>query len=253
MTHPSASPGEVAPRHGAGIDDGSPLQRVLHSGMQHTAQAARNRRGAMLPHPPDVSVGAAPDKVPDPMQRVETRLDGPILIEPKVLGDERGFFVETYRRSIFMDLGIQEEMVQDNHSRSGLGIVRGMHFQIDRGAAKLVRCGRGAIFDAIVDVRRGSPTFGQWEGFELTDENGRMLYVPVGFAHGFCVLSDIADVFYKQDRYYADATERGIKYDDPDVGVEWPLPVEELKPSQRDATAPTLAEIADELPFVYLS
>ena len=112
------------------------------------------------------------------MQRIETRLDGPILIEPKLLGDERGFFCETYRRSTFMELGIQEEMVQDNHSRSGHGIVRGMHFQVDRGAAKLVRCGRGAIFDAIVDVRRGSPTFGQWEGFELTDENARMLYVP---------------------------------------------------------------------------
>ena len=126
-----------------------------------------------------------------------------------------------------------------------------MHFQVDRGAAKLVRCGRGAIFDAIVDVRRGSPTFGQWEGFELTDENARMLYVPVGFAHGFCVLSDVADVFYKQDRYYADATERGIKYDDPAVGVEWPLPVAELKPSQRDADAPTLAEIEPDLPFVY--
>jgi dTDP-4-dehydrorhamnose 3,5-epimerase len=144
-------------------------------------------------------------------------------------------------------------MVQDNHSRSSHGIVRGMHFQIDRGAAKLVRCGRGAIFDAIVDVRRGSPTFGEWEGFELTDENGHMLYVPVGFAHGFCVLSDLADVFYKQDRYYADATERGIKYDDPAVGVEWPLPVDELKPSQRDATAPTLAEIEPDLPFVYRS
>jgi dTDP-4-dehydrorhamnose 3,5-epimerase len=185
------------------------------------------------------------------MRRLETRLDGPILIEPKVLGDERGFFVETYRRSTYMELGIQEEMVQDNHSRSSHGIVRGMHFQIDRGAAKLVRCGRGAIFDAIVDVRRGSPTFGEWEGFELTDDNGHMLYVPVGFAHGFCVLSELADVFYKQDRYYADATERGIKYDDPEVGVEWPLPVEELKPSERDATAPTLAEIEPDLPFVY--
>ena len=189
------------------------------------------------------------------MQRLETRLDGPILIEPKVLGDERGFFVETYRRSTYMQLGIQEEMVQDNHSRSSHGIVRGMHFQIDRGAAKLVRCGRGAIFDAIVDVmvdvRRGSPTFGEWEAFELTEENMRMAYCPIGFAHGFCVVSDVADVFYKQDRYYADATERGIKYDDPAVGIEWPLSVEELKPSQRDATAPRLSEIADELPFVY--
>src|SRR3954449_4202835 len=113
------------------------------------------------------------------MRRLETRLDGPILIEPRVIGDERGFFCETYRRSTFMALGVEEEMVQDNHSRSAHGIVRGMHFQIGRGAAKLVRCGRGAIFDALVDLRRGSPTYGEWEGFELTDDNARMLYAPV--------------------------------------------------------------------------
>src|SRR5215210_1484450 len=165
------------------------------------------------------------------MKILETRLDGPILLEPRVFGDERGFFCETYRRGVFDELGIPEEMVQDNHSRSGRGIVRGMHFQVARGAAKLVRCARGAIFDAVVDLRRGSPTFGQWEGFELTDENMRSVYVPVGFAHGFCVTSDVADVLYKQDRYYDDATERGIKYDDPRVGIAWPLPVSELKPS----------------------
>jgi dTDP-4-dehydrorhamnose 3,5-epimerase len=127
-----------------------------------------------------------------------------------------------------------------------------MHFQIGRGAAKLVRCARGTIFDVVVDLRRGSPTFGRWEGFELSDENMRSVYVPVGFAHGFCVTSDVADVLYKQDRYYNDATERGIKYDDPQVAIAWPLPVEELKPSQRDAGAPTLAEVADHLPFEYL-
>jgi dTDP-4-dehydrorhamnose 3,5-epimerase len=187
------------------------------------------------------------------MQRLETRLDGPILIAPKVLGDERGFFVETYRRSVFAELGIPEEMVQDNHSRSGRGIVRGMHFQIGQGAAKLVRAGRGAIYDVLVDVRPGSPTFGQWEGFELTDENMHMLYCPIGFAHGFCVLSDIADVMYKQSNYYADETERGIAYNDPEVGIEWPLPTAELIPSQRDATAPRLSEIAGELPFRYES
>ena len=186
------------------------------------------------------------------MELLETKLDGPKLIAPRILGDERGFFVETYRRSVFGELGILDEMVQDNHSRSGHGIVRGMHFQIGRGAAKLIRCGRGAIFDVMVDLRRGSHTFGQWEGFELTEDNGHMAYCPVGFAHGFCVVSDIADVFYKQDRYYADETERGIAYNDPEVGVEWPLPAEALRPSQRDATAPKLSEIADELPFVYL-
>ncbi|HEX2045509.1 MAG TPA: dTDP-4-dehydrorhamnose 3,5-epimerase [Gaiellaceae bacterium] len=185
------------------------------------------------------------------MQRLETRLDGPVLIAPKVIGDERGFFAETYRRSVFEELGVAGEMVQDNHSRSRRGIVRGMHFQIGRGAAKLVRCGRGAIYDVVVDLRRGSPTFGQWEGFELTEENMHVAYCPVGFAHGFCVLSDVADVMYKQDAYYADATERGIAYDDPDVAIEWPLPADELVPSQRDATAPRLRDIADELPFVY--
>jgi dTDP-4-dehydrorhamnose 3,5-epimerase len=185
------------------------------------------------------------------MQRLETRLDGPMLLVPRVIGDERGFFSETYRRSTFNELGIVEEMVQDNHSRSGRGIVRGMHFQIGRGAAKLVRCGRGAIYDVVVDLRRGSPTFGEWEGFELTDDNMHTVYCPVGFAHGFCVLSDVADVMYKQDRYYADATERGIAYDDPGVGIEWPLSADELIPSQRDATAPHLSDIADDLPFVY--
>jgi dTDP-4-dehydrorhamnose 3,5-epimerase len=184
------------------------------------------------------------------MRALETRLDGPILIETRVIGDERGFFCETYRRNVFAELGIPEEMVQDNHSRSGRGIVRGMHFQIGQGAAKLVRCGRGAILDVVVDIRRGSPTFGEWEGFELTDENMRVVYCPVGFAHGFCTLSDQADVLYKQSNYYADETERGMKYDDPDVGIAWPAGVE-LIPSARDANAPLLRDIADELPFEY--
>ena len=187
-----------------------------------------------------------------PSERLDTRLDGPMLLQPEMFVDERGFFCETYRRSDFMVHGIQEEMVQDNHSRSSYGVVRGMHFQVSRGAAKLVRAARGSIYDVIVDIRRGSPTFGQWEGFELSDHNMRSLYVPVGFAHGFCVLSDIADVMYKQDRYYAGATERGIKYDDPAIRIEWPIPTAELKPSQRDEMAPTLAEIASELPFVYV-
>jgi dTDP-4-dehydrorhamnose 3,5-epimerase len=186
------------------------------------------------------------------MERLPTRLDGPILLAPKVHGDERGFFVETYRRAVFAELGIPEEMVQDNHSRSGRGIVRGMHFQVSAaGAAKLVRCATGAIVDVMVDIRRGSPTFGEWEAFELSEENSRMVYCPVGFAHGFCVVSAGADVMYKQSSYYADATERGIAYNDPDVAIDWPLPVDELIPSQRDASAPLLRDIADELPFAY--
>src|SRR3954469_745509 len=185
------------------------------------------------------------------MERHETRINGPILLEPKVLGDERGFFAETYRRNLFTEQGIAEEMVQDNHSRSSAKVVRGMHFQVGAGAAKLVRCGRGAIYDVLVDLRRGSPSYGQWEGFELSDENFHTLYCPIGFAHGFCVLSDVADVIYKQSNYYSGDTERGISYRDPDVGIEWPIPVDELVASERDATAPTLAEIAAELPFTY--
>jgi dTDP-4-dehydrorhamnose 3,5-epimerase len=185
------------------------------------------------------------------MRRLDTRLEGPILLAPDVFGDERGFFCETYRRSTYMELGIQEEMVQDNHSRSRRGVVRGMHFSVGRGAAKLVRCGRGAIHDVLVDVRRGSPTFGQWEGFDLTDENMHVLYAPVGFAHGFCVLSDTADVLYKQDSYYAPDVDRAFKYDDPDVAIAWPLPADELIPSQRDLDAPLLRDVADRLPFEY--
>jgi dTDP-4-dehydrorhamnose 3,5-epimerase len=185
------------------------------------------------------------------MERLETRLDGPILLRPRVFGDERGFFQETYRRSAYAELGIGDEMVQDNHSRSAAKIVRGMHFQIGRGTAKLVRCARGAIYDVMVDLRKGSQTFGQWEGFELSDENFHIAYCPVGFAHGFCVLSDVADVMYKQSSYYDDDLERGISYRDPEVGIEWPIPVDELIPSERDAGAPTLSEIAAELPFSY--
>ena len=176
-----------------------------------------------------------------------------MLVEPVVYGDERGFFHESYRRADYAELGIPQEFVQDNHSRSGHGIVRGMHFQVGRGMAKLVRCARGAILDVVVDLRRGSPTFGEWETFELNDENLHQLYCPIGFAHGFCVLSDAADVIYKQSNYYADETERGIAYDDPDVGIDWPLPTDQLIASERDSRAPRLAEIADSLPFEFAS
>ncbi|MGI8441126.1 MAG: dTDP-4-dehydrorhamnose 3,5-epimerase [Thermoleophilaceae bacterium] len=183
------------------------------------------------------------------MERLETRLEGPILVKPTVHGDERGFFQETYRRNVFAELGVPEELVQDNHSRSRHGIVRGMHFQVGQGMAKLVRCARGAIVDVLVDLRRGSPTFGQWEAFELNEENAHQLYCPIGFAHGFCVTGDMADVMYKCSGYYDESIERGIAYNDPDVGIEWPDV--ELIPSQRDATAPRLSEIEDELPFRY--
>jgi dTDP-4-dehydrorhamnose 3,5-epimerase len=179
------------------------------------------------------------------------RLPGLVVIEPTIHRDERGFFAETYREELHDRWGIpaHERFVQDNHSRSRRGVLRGMHFQIGASAAKLVRCARGRIFDVAIDLRRGSPTYGGWEAVELEGETLRQLYVPVGFAHGFCVLSDVADVVYKQSAYYDGAIERAIAYDDPDVAIEWPLSKEELVVSERDAAAPLLREIADELPF----
>jgi dTDP-4-dehydrorhamnose 3,5-epimerase len=180
------------------------------------------------------------------MRRLETGLDGPVLIEPVVHGDPRGFFLETYRAEVLSGFGIDDTFVQDNHSRSRRGIVRGMHFQ--PGMAKLVRCARGAIYDVLVDVRRDSPGFGRWEGFELSDENHHVLYCPDGFAHGFCVLSDLADVIYKTSSYYDAQLEGGFAYNDPQVGIRWPTGLE-LTASSRDTEAPGLAEIADRLPF----
>jgi dTDP-4-dehydrorhamnose 3,5-epimerase len=182
-----------------------------------------------------------------------TRISGPVLIGPLVLDDERGFFLETYRRAWHAELGIPEsyEFIQDNHSRSGRGILRGMHFHIGEGVAKLVRCARGRIFDVVIDLRRGSPSYGEWEGFELDGESMRLLYVPVGFAHGFCVLSDVADVIYKQTAYFAPNLERGIAWNDPDIAVRWPLPADELVVSERDSVAPLLRELAPELSFEY--
>jgi dTDP-4-dehydrorhamnose 3,5-epimerase len=182
---------------------------------------------------------------------IEPRLRGPLLVEPAVFGDERGFFCETYRQSTLADLGIHDDFVQDNHSRSSRGVLRGMHFHVGDGVAKLVRCARGHILDVLVDLRSGSPTYGEWEGFELDDESMRLLYAPVGFAHGFCVLSDVADVIYKQTAYYDPKLERGIAWDDPDIAITWPLPRTELIISERDLSAPRLAEIAAELPFLY--
>jgi dTDP-4-dehydrorhamnose 3,5-epimerase len=185
------------------------------------------------------------------MRAVHAHLSGLVVLEPTVFADERGFFCETYRREWHADSGIPEGevFIQDNHSRSTRGVLRGMHFHVGDGVAKLVRCARGRILDVAVDLRRGSPTYGQWEAVELDEQSMRELYVPVGFAHGFCVLSDVADVLYKQSAYYDPAVERGIAWDDPDIGIDWPLPLDELTVSERDAAAPRLSEIADELPF----
>jgi dTDP-4-dehydrorhamnose 3,5-epimerase len=175
------------------------------------------------------------------MRRIETRLGGPALLEPIIHGDDRGFFLETFRERALAELGIHEEWIQDNQSRSSRGVLRGMHFQ--PGMAKLVRCARGGIFDVVVDIRPGSPSFGRWEAAELNDENHHQLYCPDGFAHGFCVLSDVADVVYRCSAYYDPAREAGFRYDDPDVGIEWPAI--ELQTSERDERAPLLSELRE--------
>ena len=182
------------------------------------------------------------------LERLETRLEGPILLQPRSFPDERGFFAETYRENAFAEHGIRDHWVQDNHSRSARGVVRGMHFHVGDGVAKLVRSARGRIVDVLVDIRKASPTYGQWEAFTLSDEDLRVLYVPVGFAHGFCVLSEVADVIYKQTAYYSPEVERGISLTDPALGIDWPVPSPERITSARDVDAPTLAEIEDDLP-----
>jgi len=181
------------------------------------------------------------------MKPLPTKLDGVVLLEPAVHGDARGFMVETYRSDLWPEHGVDVEFVQHNHSRSAKGTLRGLHFQTAPGQAKLVRCPRGRIVDVAVDLRRGSPTYGQWEAHELDDEAHRQLFVPVGFGHGFAVLSDVADVTYLLSSPYDPATESGIAWDDPDVGVEWP--VDEPLLSDRDKAAPRLNEVADTLPF----
>jgi dTDP-4-dehydrorhamnose 3,5-epimerase len=180
-------------------------------------------------------------------KRIDTKLDGLVVIEPDVFGDDRGFLVETYRGDLWHELGVEVDFVQHNHSRSMRGTLRGLHFQTEPGQAKLVRCSSGRIFDVAVDLRRDSPTFGQWEGHELDDQAHRQLLIPIGFGHGFCVLSHTADVDYQLSSYYDPATESGIAWDDPEVGVEWPI--DEPLLSARDKAAPKLAEVRDKLPF----
>src|SRR3954464_4943381 len=170
------------------------------------------------------------------MQRLETRLDGLVLLAPAVHGDERGFFVETFRADVATEHGIPTSFVQDNHSRSRQGTLRGIHFQTSPGQGKLVRVARGRVLDVVVDLRRGSPTFGEWEGVELDDVSGRMLWIPVGFGHGFLVLSEVADFLPQRNNYHPPAPEVGSRFDDPEVGVAWPADVELLY-SSRDAEA----------------
>ena len=157
------------------------------------------------------------------MKVIQTALPGVLLLEPKVFGDARGFFLESWNRQTFAGLGLDLDFVQDNHSRSAKGVLRGLHYQLNEPQGKLVRVVSGAVFDVAVDVRRSSPHFGQWVGYELSADNRCMLWIPPGFAHGFLVLSEVADFLYKTTAYYAPQWDRGIRWDDPRIGVQWPL------------------------------
>jgi dTDP-4-dehydrorhamnose 3,5-epimerase len=157
------------------------------------------------------------------MKIIETHLPGVVVIEPKVFGDKRGFFLETYRQDVLQQAGINVTFVQDNHSRSTQGVLRGLHYQLTQTQGKLVRVTSGSVFDVAVDVRNGSPTFGQWYGTQLDEESMRMMYVPPGYAHGFVVLSQSADFLYKCTDYYHPESEQGIAWDDPDIGIDWSI------------------------------
>ena len=174
-----------------------------------------------------------------------TRLTIPdvILVEPDVFGDERGFFMESWHKKKFEEGGIDTDFVQDNHSRSGQFILRGLHYQIKQPQGKLVRVIKGEVFDVAIDIRRSSPTFGQWVGEILSEDNKKMLWIPPGFAHGFLVTSDSADLCYKCTDFYAPEYDRSIRWDDPELAIRWPLP-EGVQPvlSQKDSEAPWFKE-----------
>lgn len=173
-----------------------------------------------------------------------TKIPGVFVLEPKVYGDHRGFFMEPYNRQIFASLGFRHEWVQDNHSRSTQRVLRGLHYQLGRPQAKLVRAIVGKVFDVVVDIRRGSPTFGQWVGAELSAENHNMLLAPRGLAHGFVVLSEVAEFLYKVDDYYTPEEERSILWSDPDIAVKWPV-AQGFEPilAAKDERCPLLADM----------
>lgn len=183
------------------------------------------------------------------MKVLGTVLPGVLLLEPEVHRDARGFFLESARDSLLQAAGINEALVQDCHSRSQAGVLRGLHFQWPGAQGKLVRTVRGCVFDVVVDIRRDSPDFGRWLGVELDDVLHRQLWIPPGFAHGFCVLSEVADVAYRCSRYYEPAAERGIAWNDPELAITWPGQDRILSP--RDLALPPLSALsADELPFM---
>ncbi len=162
------------------------------------------------------------------MNVIPTDLPEVILLEPKVFGDERGFFMESYNKRVLAEVGIHHDFVQDNHSRSAKGVLRGLHYQLQQAQGKLVRVVAGRVFDVAVDLRKSSPTFGRWAGFELSAENKRLAWIPPGFGHGFLVLSDSADFLYKATDYYAPEHERSVLWNDPAIGIQWPLDGEPL-------------------------
>ena len=178
------------------------------------------------------------------MQIIETKLDGVKIIEPRVFGDSRGFFLESWNRKGYEEAGLPVDFVQDNHSRSAQGVLRGLHYQIRQPQGKLVRVTQGEVFDVAVDIRRSSPTYGEWAGVILSAENHRVFYVPPGFAHGFYVMSESADFQYKSTEYYAPEFERSLRWDDPSIGIEWPL-VNGQAPtlSDKDVDCPLLADL----------
>lgn len=182
------------------------------------------------------------------MKVITTELPGVLLIEPHVFGDQRGFFMETYHQARYQESGIPDRFVQDNHSRSRRGVLRGLHYQLVQPQGKLVWVARGQVFDVAVDIRRGSPTFGRWAGAVLDDSNYHQFYIPPGFAHGFCVLSEEADFFYKCTDYYHPQSEQGILWNDPAIGIDWPI--QEPLLSAKDLRLPLLAEqVPEKLPL----
>ena len=174
---------------------------------------------------------------------IETGIEGMLLIEPTVFGDERGYFMETYNEGEFDAAGHSWRFVQDNESRSRRGVLRGLHLQVKHPQGKLVRAIEGEVFDVGVDLRKGSPTLGKWFGAVLSRENKRQLFIPEGFAHGFCVLSDYAAFVYKCTRLYDPADELGIRYDDPDIGIDWPSCGAEFILSDKDRAQPSFKEV----------
>lgn len=178
----------------------------------------------------------------------ETSIKGVYIIEPTVFGDDRGYFMETYSELEFAEIGINNKFVQDNQSKSKKGVLRGLHFQKENSQAKLVRCIKGEVFDVAVDLRPKSKTYGKWEGVILSEENKKMFMIPKGFAHGFLVLSDIAEFAYKCDDVYNHEAEGGLKWDDPDVNIEWPIDnisKAELITSEKDSKWPSLRELKE--------